>query len=313
MKFKLDTKIDDFDCTISYENPLFFMGSCFSDEISLKFKNAGFETQCNYSGTIYHPIPLAKAIENIIFNTHIYQKFKHIEPNFSQNDDSILVDCNTNELEINSLKSFHNKLHSNLKNASHLFITFGTSYGYKDVKTNEIVPNCKKLPASNFNKELTSIEEMFIVWEKLITKIKIFNPSIKLFFTVSPVRHFKDGLKENNRSKARLFELISKIEESFSVVYIPTYEIINDELRDYRFFKEDLVHPNDLALAYVWEVLKPSFFNQKTLIIVEEVEQLRKLQHHKILTQNNSEKLKFVKERNEKIKLFLEKNSNVKW
>ncbi len=137
--------------------------------------------------------------------------------------------------------------------------------------------------------------------------------SIQLIFTVSPVRHSKDGLIENNRSKARLFELITNLESSHSIHYFPSYEIVIDELRDYRFYTEDLVHPNSLAINYIWEIISSSLLSAEAQKIATDVEKLRLFAQHKIQTPIEEEKLIFESNRNLKIQQFLEKYPFVQW
>jgi hypothetical protein len=273
MKFKIDTNIPTYNDKIDYSKSILMAGSCFSNEIASRFQNAGFKVFANLEGIIYHPIPIAH---------------------------SILEWCsNDNENE------------NILKNTTHFFITLGTSFGYRDKKTERIVANCQKRPASDFSKELSSIDEMFNLWETTIKSIYKLNRKIKLIFTVSPVRHIKDGVIENNRSKARLFELINLLELKYKVNYFPSYELINDELRDYRFFKEDLVHPNNMAVDFVWEQIKTAFFDSTTIKLVNEVEQLRKLENHVILTENELEKAKFIQKRESKITEFNRKHPEI--
>jgi hypothetical protein len=146
-----------------------------------------------------------------------------------------------------------------------------------------------------------------------LTQLKTLNPDLQVIFTVSPIRHFKDGLIENNRSKARLFELIEKLDADFSINYFPAYEIILDELRDYRFFKSDGIHPNDTAIEYVWEGLKSKMMSPKTQNICKEIQQLRQMQNHHSLYSESEENKEFVLKKKEKIQQFLANNPAVVW
>jgi hypothetical protein len=146
-------------------------------------------------------------------------------------------------------------------------------------------------------------------WLKLIEKIKSINPSIEIVFTVSPVRHIKEGVIENNISKSQLFSLIYLLKEN----YFPSYEIVNDELRDYRFFKEDLVHPNQQAIDYVWEKFRVSYMDIKTNVLIDEVMSIRKMMHHKTLHPNAVESIRFQEKLKEKLNGINMILPNIKW
>jgi hypothetical protein len=312
MKFKLDTFIPDFQPKINYKDQLFFVGSCFSDEMASKFSLAGFSSLSNPYGTIFHPLPLAKNIESIIklnkdfFILEYDQRLFHL-------DASNQISAGDKTIFITELIAKQNELNHFLKNTSHLFITLGTSWGYREKSSQQLVANCHKLPTSFFEKELSSVHVMHASWRETLKELYQFNPSIQVIFTVSPVRHSKEGLIENNRSKARLFELISILENEFPIFYFPSYEIIIDELRDYRFFKDDLIHPSQSAINYIWNQFKAVFFGAETKAIIEQVEKLRKLEQHTILSLNQIEINAFERDRNSKIASFLALYPNVKW
>jgi len=312
MKFKLETKIHAIDKKITYQDSLFLMGSCFSDEMATKFSNAGFSNVSNPYGTIFHPLPLAKNVSDIIQLKHDFSileyegKLIHLDAS-NQTSKSDNTNFNT------ELQTQQKDLHQCLKTTSHLFITLGTAWGYREKNSQVIVANCHKLPASFFTKELSSVEEMEHRWVETLQLLYQFNPTIQVIFTVSPVRHVKDGLIENNRSKARLFELISRLEHQFPIYYFPSYELVNDELRDYRFFKEDLVHPNAQALQFIWSKVKETLLEENCKKVADDVEQLRKLAQHQVLSSDQEEIDHFEQNKSSKIKDFLHKHPEVKW
>lgn len=312
MKFRLETKIPAIDKKITYQDSLFLMGSCFSDEMAAKFSNAGFLNVSNPYGTIFHPLPLAKNIRTIIQLKYDFSILEH-EEKLIHLDASNQTSKRDNTHFKTELQTQLNDLHQGLKTTSHLFITLGTAWGYREKSTQQIVANCHKLPAAFFTKELSSVEAMEISWVETLQLLYQFNPTIQVIFTVSPVRHSKDGLIENNRSKARLFELISRLENQFPIYYFPSYELINDELRDYRFFKEDLVHPNQQAIHFVWNHLKETLIDADCITIIEELEQLRKLAQHQILSGDEEEIMIFEENRRSKIAIFLQQHPEVKW
>lgn len=312
MKFKLETKIPEFKQKISYQNSLWLIGSCFSDEMAAKFSNAGFSNVSNPYGTIFHPLPLAKNVRAIVQLNHDFSLLEY-EGKWIHLDTSNQTSKRDNSHFKTELQTQQKDLHQRLKTTSHLFITLGTAWAYREKSTQQIAANCHKLPATFFTKELSSVEEMENTWVETLELLYRFNPTIQVVFTVSPVRHSKDGLIENNRSKARLFELISRLENQFPSYYFPSYELINDELRDYRFFKEDLVHPNQQAIQFVWNHVKDSLIDSESITIVEELEQLRKLAQHQILSTDQQEIEIFEENRKSKIAVFLQQHPEVKW
>lgn len=312
MKFKLDTNIPFFEHKISYEKKLIFIGSCFSDEVSAKFRTAGFDTLCNPFGTIFHPIALARNIEKAISNVSSFDIFESNKSFYAWDCSSLIQAQSVEELNKKLIQS-QAKLIEYLKESSHLFLTFGTSFAYHLKENNYLVANCHKQTAALFEKKISEISEMETIWKALLDSLQQINPKLEIVFTVSPVRHAKDGLLENNRSKARLFELISRLENGYKVSYFPSFEIVVDELRDYRFFKEDLVHPNQMATDFIWEKVKLSFLDESTNKLSEEVEKLRKLDAHLVQTENFEEKKAFEMNKKAKIQTFLENNKQIVW
>lgn len=308
MKFKLDSPPIRVEKQIDHSSSIVLLGSCFSDEIAHKLKQAGFRCLSNPFGTLFHPVPLANTI---IQSSSASPKFDF----FNEPDASFCWDAShalSGESEIEIRKTIAERaenLKSTLENASHLFITLGSSWAYEEKELGKIVANCHKQPGNRFNKKLTAVSEMLDLWLSAIRKIKQINPEIAIIFTVSPVRHSKDGLAENNRSKARLFELISQLEENLPLGYFPSYEIVLDELRDYRFYASDLVHPSADAIQYVWEKWLAAFCTEDTQKLVQQVLNLRKLDAHRSLNSAVS----FENEKREKIQSFLAANPAVVW
>ena len=312
MKFKLDFRPPEIFPKIGYHSSLFFIGSCFSNDIGSAFQEAGFETEINPYGTIFHPIPIAKNLMQIVQKSRDFP-VSTIQEKIIYWNSSLSYPYHDVQDVKNHLLALQTKLEICLKNTSHLFITFGSSFAYKEKENNSVVANCHKVPATHFSRELSTVEEMSEIWKETLTLLQNAFPKIKVIFTVSPVRHSKEGLIENNRSKARLFELISILENDFSVSYFPSYEVIIDELRDYRFYKEDMVHPNEIALKYIWEILKNTSIESNSLQILLEFEQIQKLRQHKIISTNSEEILKFEREKNKKITTFKENYPMVKF
>ena len=180
-----------------------------------------------------------------------------------------------------------------LKETNVLFITFGTAWIYET--NNKIVANCHKIPSKQFEKRLLTIDEIENKAKTTIVKLKHFNENIKIVFTLSPVRHLKDGFVENNLSKSILLLAINNLQAEKNITYFPAYELVIDDLRDYRFYKEDLVHPNNLAINYIFEQFQNVFFSEKTLSLLVKVEKLLKAFQHRINYKETQEYIKFRK------------------
>lgn len=176
-----------------------------------------------------------------------------------------------------------------------MFVTFGSAWVYEHEK-HGLVANCHKIPAKHFTKRLLKVEEIVAAYTSLIKNVKSSNAHINIVFTVSPVRHAKDGLWENNLSKAVLHLSIKELTENFdNCSYFPAYEIVMDELRDYRFFKDDLVHPTDLAVNYVWEKFSMSYFSKETITLMGNIQKIKQAATHKPFDFNSKKHQQFIK------------------
>ncbi len=182
-----------------------------------------------------------------------------------------------------------------------MLLTFGTAWVYRNKETNQVVANCYKLPNSYFTKELLAITEIVEEISSSIEKLKSVNPSVKIITTISPVRHWKDGVVENQQSKATLHLALKGINEKFdNSVYFPSYEIVLDELRDYRFYANDMLHPSELAVDYIWEKFSNSFFSKETKELNKRITQLNKEKNHKPFNPGSDEFIAFSRQLVEK-------------
>lgn len=287
MKLMLDIPDLSSEISIKHGQEIVLMGSCFSDNLAPYIVDSGFQTLSNPFGTIFHPLALSRVLNDVLDQN-------------SKADSVIRGDLWFDWRSTNEFGRSEEELQSNLdrkfkatfssiKNASLLVITLGTSWGYR--KDNQIVANCHKMSSNLFEKELTDLEAMQSEWKSLLSRLQEFNPKLKIVFTVSPVRHIKDGVVENNRSKARLLELAHSLQGYGS--YFPSYEIVMDILRDYRFFKEDMVHPNDQAVKIVWSTFEKYIFNEETQKLNSEVQKLNRMKQHRSLHPDSEEDKKF--------------------
>jgi hypothetical protein len=207
---------------------------------------------------------------------------------------------------IEKINSENKKAHQFLKEAEKLIITFGTAFLYQHLELDQTVANCHKQPSSSFEKKRISVNEILKNYSELIRKLQNFNPKLKVLFTVSPVKYLKDGVVENNLSKSTLILAIHELlQQTNNTYYFPAFELVNDDLRDYRFYKEDLAHPNELAINYIWEKFSTTCFNEKTIAINKQIHKLNLALGHREMTAGTQEKLKlqdFIAKQKEELK-----------
>jgi len=283
MNFRTEIQLSKAPFEISHSDSLVLLGSCFSENIGMKFQRYRFQTSLNSHGIVFNPESVAVALEDSI-NNKIYSKDELMEHNGSfmslshhgrfnnENADSTLNEINNSIAASNQV----------LKKAKVLFITLGSAWAYRHNTSQKIVANCHKIPQSAFKKTIIQYDVIVERWTSLINKLKSFNQDIQIVFTVSPVRYWRDGAVENSLSKSQLIIATHALKEAFSNVhYFPAYELVIDDLRDYRFFKEDMLHPNDQAINYVWEKFCDWCFSDKTKSIFNELESLIRFLEHK--------------------------------
>ena len=296
---------------ISYNSKILFIGSCFADNIGSKFIDSGFNINLNPFGIIYNPASIYDNVKMLIeykqiheddllcnnnkwFNYRFHGKFSN------ENKQKCLVDIN------NSLKVSANYL----KEADYVFFTFGTAWVYKLRNGGGNVANCHKLPSSVFERYKLSISEIVEMYNGLINEIKQINKKVKFVFTVSPVRHFKDGTNGNQLSKSTLLLAIDEIIKlNNNSYYFPSYEIVLDELRDYRFYKDDMLHISNVAVDYIWKRFVSVFFNDKTKELSALLQKLNKSANHKPSNSNSLEYIKLVSRNLKKIEQLENKYS----
>ncbi|MDO1501342.1 GSCFA domain-containing protein [Winogradskyella maritima] len=240
---------------ITYDDKIVLLGSCFSENIGAKFEYFKFQNLINPFGILFHPLAIETLITRAV-NLDYYSE----EDIHSNEENYFCFDAHSrlNTIEANALVSDLNsrldQTHQLLKEASYLIITLGTAWVYHHLDTDAVVANCHKVPQKKFSKRLLTVDEISESLDASMALVKSVNPNINFIFTVSPVRHLKDGFVENSQSKAHLVSaVLQTVEPRFKRFYFPSYELMMDELRDYRFYDSDMIHPNDIAINYIWE------------------------------------------------------------
>lgn len=281
---------------IDYHSKIVLVGSCFAEHIGKKLEYFKFQNLLNPFGILFHPV----AIENLITNA-INDKNYGEENIFFLNEQwhcfeahSKLSNVSKEELLISlneSLKTTNQQIHE----STHIIITLGTAWVYKHIETDAVVANCHKVPQKQFVKELLSIEEVTESLQAIVSLIRSINKQVSVIFTVSPVRHLKDGFIENAQSKAHLISGVHEVVEPRKHIhYFPSYEIMMDELRDYRFYDEDMIHPNSIAINYIWEKFREVWIDKKTIETMSAVEDIQKGLLHRPFTSTSEAHQKFV-------------------
>jgi hypothetical protein len=295
MNFRTIVEIPDDGLRISHKDSCIFIGSCFAENIGNKVKSLKIPTSVNPTGIHYNPASLANTIKlamdsvtitssdvflaNGLFNNfHFHSEFSSIEKDFA----------------IEKMNEALSTLRNNLADAKFLFITLGTSFVYRLAITKEIVSNCHKLPETTFERDFLSVQKTVMIWRMTINELKKLNPELKIVFTVSPVRHFRDGASRNQQSKAALILAVKDIVETTeNTYYFPAYEIVNDELRDYRFYASDMIHPSEMAIEYIMERFSETFFTDKTKEINKKILKVANAANHRVFNPKTEQHRKF--------------------
>ena len=288
-----EIEIDKYSWRIGYSDKVLFMGSCFTENIGEKMDELKFQTCVNPFGIIYNPMSVASGLRKLIERKR-YTKADLFEQSGSWGSYDFHSRHSGNSAE-ETLAKMNEQVetgHSFLKQADYLIITFGTAWVF-DLKSNGgLVANCHKFPASDFRRYRLSQEQIVGEFRDLLTGLWKFNPNLKLLFTVSPIRHLKDGAHGNQLSKSTLILAVDRLVNDFGKQrcdYFPSYEIVMDELRDYRFYAADLVHLTPVAIDHIWSKFKENLVDEKAGQLMNRILKLRKAIQHRPFRRNRSE------------------------
>jgi len=283
MNFRTEMKIDAAALQLNYEHAQIFMGSCFADNMGSKTADLRFHTLVNPFGVVFNPFSICKnvlrALEKRSYS--ISELGQHNGLYYSFDHHSSFSHINAQQC-LQGINSGIEETHDFLKNSKVLFLTFGSAWVY--LHNENAVANCHKIPQSNFTKELLSLENIVSWYNGLMQHLQRFNSKLQVVFTVSPVRHLKDGFIENQRSKAILIEAVHRlVGQNKNAFYFPAYELVMDDLRDYRFFGRDLLHLNEIAIDYVWEKFTQTYYSEHSRKIMNDVAGLNSFLKHRPL------------------------------
>lgn len=308
MIFRTEISLPKVTEQLSYRRNALMVGSCFTENIGNHLQQHLFPVVTNPCGILYNPASIGNCIdfltgdkkinESDLFQANgLWNNFS-FHSRFSHPDKETALKMMNDSVSLASQK---------LKTASHLFITFGTSWVYRDKENGNIVGNCHKLPASHFTRERLSVEVMSTQWTELLNKLLGAYPDLNIVFTVSPIRHMKDGSYENQVSKSALFLLIDQLKSCFKsqhLIYFPSYDLVMDELRDYRFYDNDMLHLNEAATAFVLEKFNEVFLDKEGKEIHLVLTKIIKSLSHRPFQANTSTYFEFLSRLNEEILRF---------
>ncbi|RFN59744.1 GSCFA domain-containing protein [Marixanthomonas ophiurae] len=280
---------------IDYESKILLMGSCFTENIGGKLDYFKFQNLQNPFGIVFHPVAIEKLVTRAI-NEDFFTEADVFQHNEQWHCFEVHSKLSTSDKDafISNLNDSLKNLKTYLEQASHIILTFGTAWVYRFIETDTIVANCHKIPQKKFLKELLSVEDVSAAIDNASTLIKTVNSNVTIVTTVSPVRHIKDGFVENMQSKAHLLsglhEAISGQKQAF---YFPSFEIMMDELRDYRFYEEDMIHPNNLATSIIWDRFKEVWITSETETLQKEIETIHNGLKHRPFNPSSEAHQKF--------------------
>lgn len=301
---------------VTHAGNILMMGSCFAENMGSLLADNKFRIDLNPFGILYNPLSISTAIRQIIANQayqssdlFLYRGQWHSPMHHGS------FSASSPDEALQGINIRLRQASDNIHEVDWLMLTFGTAYVYEDRETKQIVSNCHKLPEKNFTRRRLSVQEIVTDYTSLLCGMKARNPKLKVLFTVSPIRHLRDGMHANQLSKSTLLLAIDQLQSSFPdfVFYFPSYEIMLDELRDYRFYSDDMLHPSPLAVRYMWERFSKTFFSSETQKIMEECEAIRKALSHKPFHSDSEEHKRFLGQIVLKIERLKEKYPYLEW
>lgn len=295
MEFRLEFFPKPFTQRISLQDKLFLAGSCFTEQIGAKLAAHKFQTIENPNGILFNPVSITKSLigymeakqytaDDLFYQQELWGSWDH-HTRFS---------ALTAEACLQKINEAQHAAHAFLQQSNWLLLTLGSAFVY-ELGNKRIVANCHKVPTDKFAKRLLGIEEVITTLDGLIYRLRQFNPGTRIIFTVSPVRHLRDGFVENNRSKATLINAVHHLADKYdNIFYFPAYELVIDDLRDYRFYAEDMVHPNYAATNYVWEKFVPACVDEASQLLMKEINLLNAAKNHRPFNPESEAHKKFM-------------------
>ena len=314
MDFRTIVPISKATESITYYTSIVSLGSCFAVNMAQKFAYYKFPITVNPFGVLFHPLAIENILQHTIENSPYTAEdfFLHNELWHSFDFHSDMSQPSLKEA-IQQANSQQIQLQQALQEASFCFITLGTAWVYIYNSIDTIIANCHKLPSQHFSKRLLSVEEISESLSHITALLKQFNPSITVVFTISPVRHIKDGFFENQVSKSQLFAALYPLITDNKSLYFPAYELLLDELRDYRFYANDMVHPSEMAINYIWERLVTTYIETTTQVDMKQVDSIQKGLSHRPFNPETESHQQFLAQLQQKMEAFIMKYPHIRF
>lgn len=306
MKFTTPVPIPNSNHPIDYSAKIVSLGSCFAVNMGEKLNYFKFQNTTNPFGIIFNPVSIEKLVVRAVNLKKFTEEdiFFHNERFHCYEVHSELSWGNKQEF-LDSLNALVESTHQKIKEATHFLITYGTSWVYREKNNGAVVANCHKMTQSHFDKHILSVATIEASIQNTVDAIRQLNSNCAFVFTISPVRHIKDGFVENQQSKAHLITALQNVLSGHlldKANYFPAYEIMMDELRDYRFYGDDLLHPSTMAIDYIWQRFRETTISQTIASTLDEVDAIQKSLLHKPFNSNSESHQKFQAKLQEKIK-----------
>jgi hypothetical protein len=308
-QFRTRVDIPESRYSLTYNTKSVFLGSCFADNVGLRLKDYKFPVEHNPFGVLYNPASIRKCIDILLHERLVTDSELYYYDNQWLSFDHHSVFSNPDKKEC--LRNINKRIKAAsefLKKSSFLFITYGTAWVYRFKETGSVVANCHKLPAGKFERYLLDHHQIFDEFMSIYRELKEFNRQIKIVFTVSPIRHWKDGAEMNQVSKSTLLLAIYELRKALpEVEYFPAYEILIDELRDYRFYASDMLHLSEVAVEYIWSRFVSAYIKEDSRTAISEIARLKKATAHRPFNVNSKSYQSFLKTQLEHIKKLEDK------
>ena len=302
-QFHTPVSIPEYSWKTGYRKRNMFTGSCFTENVGQRMERLKYPADINPFGILYNPVSVANGLQLLLDRKHflksdllehngLWHSFYH-HGRFSSPDPQEALQTINERIGVSA---------DFLNTADFLFITFGTAWVYRYKKSGKVVSNCHKIPAGEFERVRLSVEQIVRIYEKMLRLLWKANPELKVIFTVSPIRHWKDGAHGNQLSKAILLLATEQIVKSFpeACAYFPSYEFVMDELRDYRFYAADMLHLSEVAVDYIWQLFEENLIDEESKKLSSKVQNIRNALEHRPINPNSEEYIRFLQKLYEK-------------
>lgn len=313
MEFRTKVEIETVQDRVDYDSRICMLGSCFAENIGQRLKYYRFRTELNPCGIVYNPMSVANVLRLLL------AKYRFTGKDLLHNADKWVslyhhgsFSAPTKELCLERINERLGRAADGFEETDLLLMTFGTAWVYRYKERGMIVANCHRFPAGDFERFCLTPEEIVDIYRPLIRQLREVNPKLRIIFTVSPIRHWKDGAHGNQLSKAVLLLAIDKLVQEFpDVYYFPSYEIVMDELRDYRFYGEDMLHISSLAVEYIWEKFKGAWISPAIEPLMKRVDKLNKSLDHRPFSPESDAYRRFQQQLRQEIETLKQMNQNI--